>query len=280
MPVHKIDEVGHWTEIKLRIIKDYSKAYATVLNKQPYLSFAYIDGFAGAGEHISRTTGEPILGSPAIALNTQPNFHFYHFVDMDGSRADHLRDLSADRPNVAVYRGDCNDILLDEVFPQCRREDYRRALCLLDPYDLNPKWSVVQKAGEMKSIEIFLNFMLMDANMNVLWKNPDKVQESQKERMNAFWGDDSWRTTCYVPREGVLFPDLEDKVSNEAVVEAYRSRLRTVAGFKHVPEPIPMKNRIGSTIYYLFFASNNETGYRIAQAIMQKYRHAGEAVVQ
>jgi hypothetical protein len=31
----------------------------------------------------------------------------------------------------------------------------------------------------MKSIEIFLNFMVMDMNMNVLWKNPDAVAPEQ-----------------------------------------------------------------------------------------------------
>jgi len=118
--------------------------------------------------------------------------------------------------------------------------------------------------------------------MNVLWNNPEKVIESQKQRMNAFWGDDSWRAACYIPREGVLFPDLdlEDKVSNEAVVEAYRYRLHDVAGFKFVPKPIPMKNSIGRTIYYLFFASNNEIGAKIASSILSKYEKAGEANVQ
>ena len=29
--------------------------------------------------------------------------------------------------------------------------------------------------------------MIMDANMNVLWRNPDRVPTAQIERMNAFW---------------------------------------------------------------------------------------------
>jgi three-Cys-motif partner protein len=77
---------------------------------------------------------------------------------------------------------------LDEIFPTVRFEDYRRALCILDPYKLNPDWTVVVKAGEMKSAEIFLNFMVMDMNMNVLWKNPSGVAPAQIERMNRFWG--------------------------------------------------------------------------------------------
>ena len=46
-------------------------------------------------------------------------------------------------------------------------------------------------------MEIFLNFPVADMNRNVLWRNPDAVATSQIERMNRFWGDDSWRTDVY-----------------------------------------------------------------------------------
>ena len=73
-----------------------------------------------------------------------------------------------------------------------RYGDFHRGLCLLDPYALNLDWEVVQGAGQMHSIEIFLNFMVMDVNMNVLWKNPDAMcRLPQLARMDAFWGDRS-----------------------------------------------------------------------------------------
>jgi len=49
----------------------------------------------------------------------------------------------------------------------------------------------------MKSVEIFYNFMIMDANMNVFMKNPDKVTPDQAARMDAVWGDRSWRDVAY-----------------------------------------------------------------------------------
>ena len=85
-----------------------------------------------------------------------------------------------------------------------------RALCLLDPYDLNPNWEVVETAGKMRSIEIFLNFMIMDANMNVLWKDPKSVAPDQANRMTKFWGDDSWRTAAYTTEQD-LFGTFEQK---------------------------------------------------------------------
>lgn len=271
----KLDEVGYWTEIKLSIIRDYSKAYAQILSKQAAIRhYAYIDGFAGAGTHISEATGLEIDGSPAIALGTQPPFSHYHFIDLDGSKATRLRELAGERPDVTVYEGDCNRVLLDQVLPQCRYEDYRRALCLLDPYKLNPNWEVVQTAGRMRSIEIFLNFMIMDANMNALRSDPDRVQQTQLERMNAFWGDDSWRKAAYRTQPG-LFGPIEDKAPNKAVVDAYRKRLKEVAGFRFVPEPMPMRNSKGNVVYYLFFASHNATGDKIARAVFDKYKERG-----
>lgn len=59
MPKLNLDTVGYWTEIKLSILREYSKAYAQILTKQQKIRhFAYIDGFAGAGTHISKSTGQ------------------------------------------------------------------------------------------------------------------------------------------------------------------------------------------------------------------------------
>lgn len=170
----KIDEVGYWSELKLEIIKKYAGAYSQILSAQKqHLQHEYIDAFAGAGIHLAKRSGEFIAGSPLNALHVVPPFKHYHLIDLDGERVDHLRALTSNREDVDVYEGDCNAVLLDEVLPKVRYEDYRRALCILDPYKLNPDWAVVATAGKMKSVEIFLNFMVMD--MNVLWKNPARV---------------------------------------------------------------------------------------------------------
>jgi len=271
----KIDEVGYWSELKLEIIRKYAGAYSQILAAQKSsLEHHYIDAFAGAGIHVAKRTGEFILGSPLNALNIDPPFKHYHLIDLDGERVEYLRRIAKNREDVTVYEGDCNTVLLDDVLPKVRYEDYRRALCILDPYRLNPDWTVVSKAGQMKSVEIFLNFMVMDMNMNVLWKNPSAVSSTQIERMNRFWGDDSWREAAYRQEAG-LFGTHEEKTSNEDVADAYRKRLKDVAGFKYVPRPLPMRNSGGAIIYYLFFASPNATGARIVEDIFKRYRQRG-----
>lgn len=271
MARRKFDIVGPWTEVKLDIVRDYAQAYTTILSKQSAIRrFVYIDAFAGAGRHISKQTKDFIPGSPANALNVNPPFDEFHFVDLDKSRVKLLEKLAAERPNVSVYHGDCNDVLLKDIFPRCLYEDYARGLCLLDPYKLCVDWEVLQTAGSMKSIELFYNFMIMDANMNVLWKNPDKVATTQIQRMNSVWGNESWQEAAYRKEKG-LFGDIDEKVGNPKIADAFRNRLRKVAGFQYVPAPLAIRNSTGAVVYYLYFASPNKTGAKIVGDIFRKH---------
>jgi three-Cys-motif partner protein len=272
----RFDQVGYWSEIKLDIIREYAQPYSRILNSKDFHP-AYIDGFAGAGVHLAKSSNELIPGSPLNALLVQPPFHEYFLVDLDGGKVDQLRELPEvrDRPNVHVIHGDCNRVLLDYVFPKVRWEDRRRALCVLDPYGLHLNWEVIETAGKMKSVEIFLNFPIMDMNRNALWRRPKLVGAEGPARMTAFWGDESWKAAAYddVP---LLFGQSETiKQSNDKIVEAFVHRLKSVAKFKYVPEPLPMRNSTNAVVYYLFFASQQEVAARIFQDIVKKYRNRG-----
>lgn len=268
----EFDDIGYWSEVKLDIVRDYASAYSTILTKKN-LRHVYIDAFAGAGQHLSRATGEFVPGSPLNALNVRPPFREFVFIDLDSTRIDNLQKLAGARPDVHFYEGDCNRVLIERVFPTLRRETFRRALCLLDPYGLDLKWEVIFGAGQLGTIDMFLNFPVMDMNRNVLWRNPERVSTERAARMDAFWGGD-WREAAY-SREGNLFGEPE-KESNEAVAEAFRKRLVEVAGFKHVPEPLPMRNTIGAVVYYLFFASQIGVAEKIVTDIFGKYRNRGK----
>lgn len=214
-------------------------------------------------------------GSPLIALATDPPFREYHFIDANPTRVEQLRRHTAKQQTVFVHHGDCNEILLRDVFPHSKYEDRKRALCLLDPYNIDLSWDVIATAGRMSSIEVFVNFMVMDMNMNVLLRDPAKAERAQVARMNRFWGDDSWRNVTYEPSpQGNLFGDPEQvKVedANTRISEAYRRRLINVAGFGYAPSPLRFVNKLGFTIYYLFFASPNQTGKKIVESIFKKH---------
>jgi len=268
----EFDEIGYWSEIKLDIVRDYAAAYSKILSSKN-LPHIYIDAFAGAGQHVSKQTGEFVPGSPLNALNVHPRFREYHFIDLNAAKIDHLQHLAEDKPNVCFYPADCNDVLIHQIFPTLDYKSYRRALCLLDPYGLHLDWEVIRQAGQLKTVDMFLNFPVMDINRNALWRNPDRVSTEQCSRMSAFWGDDSWRQVGYEKTQG-LFGTMEEKVSNTEFAEAFRSRLMKVAGFRRVPEPLPMRNR-NAVVYYLFFASQVDVAEKIVIDIFNKYRNRG-----
>ena len=192
---------------------------------------------------------------------------------MNSGKADNLRSIASDRldKDVFVYDGDCNEVLTMGILPRVQFKDYRRALCILDPYGLHLDWKVISMAGSLKTVDMFLNFPIMDMNRNVLWNRPDLVAPEQAARMTRFWGDDSWRQTAY-RKEANLFDVEELKNSNEDVAEGFRSRLKSKAGFANVIPPLAMKNTTGATVYYLFFASPNAAGNQIANDVFAKFR--------
>lgn len=169
LPSLKFDVVGYWSEVKLDIISKYAKAYSTVIagHTKTRLAHVYIDGFAGAGEHISKRDRSVVPGSPINALSADPPFCHYYLVDLDASKTDHLHELIGQRMDVSIFNADCNQVLLNDVFPNVRYTDFKRGLCVLDPYGLHLDWQVIKTAGDMRSVEIFLNFPVLDMNRNV-----------------------------------------------------------------------------------------------------------------
>ena len=269
----QFDEIGVWSEIKLEILKKYAAAYSTILASQTKATLfnVYIDAFAGAGKHLSRASQELVPGSPLNALAVRPQFREFHLIDIAPEKVETLQNLVGPRKNVFIYQGDCNQILLRDVFPRVRYDQYRRGLCVLDPYGLHLDWKVMAAAGEMKSLEVFLNFPVQDMNRNAIWRDPGRVRPEQIKRMTEFWGDESWMQVAYGTTPG-LFGPMVEKEPNKVIAEAFRQRLKEVAGFKYVPDPLPMQNSKGAIVYYLFFASQNSTAEKIAREIFSKYR--------
>ena len=144
---------------------------------------------------------------------------------------------------------------------------------MLDPYGLHLNWEVIETAGKMKSVEIFLNFPIMDMNRNALWRRPESVTPQGQARMTAFWGDESWRQAAY-RQEPTLFGDLDNvKLENDDVVAAFATRLKNIAGFEFVPRPLPMRNSTNTVVYYLFFASHQPVAAKIVEDIVKKYEN-------
>nr|MBN2276428.1 three-Cys-motif partner protein TcmP [candidate division Zixibacteria bacterium] len=271
-----LDEIGPWSEMKLKIVKDYAKVYSTILKKYPRLKYYYIDAFSGPGIHKRKKTGEFIPGSPLNVLSVRLNFHGYYFMDKDCEKIGFLKKLIGPNENIKYICGDSNVLLIKEVFPEIKYEDYKRALCFLDPYGLHLDWKVVEFAGKMKTIEVFILFPLEDMNRNILHKNPVDVKKNQKIRMNAFWGDESWFEYTYEEDLPDLFGEptrFKDKI--DILLKAYKKRLKNIANFQYVPDPIPFRNKKNAIIYYIYFATQKKTAYDVVNYILKKYSKTG-----
>ena len=85
-----------WTQDKLERVRKYLVAYSKIMSRRRY-PYAYIDGFAGTGYHVlerEENEAESILpeldepaveefldGSARIALQVEPRFHKYNFIE-------------------------------------------------------------------------------------------------------------------------------------------------------------------------------------------------------
>jgi three-Cys-motif partner protein len=274
----KLDEIGIWSEIKLDIIREYANAFTRIMRKQDWCNgYAYIDAFAGSGVHISRRTGEFILGSPLNALEIENPFTEYHFIDVNRVKAEALETLTREKSNIKIYPEDCNEALIKKIFPYLQYESKKRALCILDPYGLHLHWETIMEAAKLRTTEIFLNFPLMDMNRNVLHKDLLTADPDQIERMNRFCGSIEWLEILYEEAKQMdLFGDtyrIKVVDSNIKLGDWFRvERLKKAAGFKFVPEPVLMRNSKGGPLFFLFFATYNEAGNKIVSDIFNKYR--------
>lgn len=272
----QFDQIGRWSELKLEIVEKYGAAYTTAFvgPKGRRLKKYYIDAFSGAGIHLSKETGRQIEGSPARALKVRPPFDHFYFIDLNPEKTAYLQNLCKGRHDVDIVTDDASSYLTQKLLPNIQYTKFNRALCLLDPYGLHLDWEVVRQAGQSRAVDIFLNFPVMDMNRNAIWRNPERAPREGIERMTRFWGDDSWRRAAYADSAQYQFFSVPDRVKqdNDAIVGAFRERLKMIAKFDFVPEPLPMKNSNNAVVYYLFLASPKAVAKKIIEEIFAKYR--------
>ncbi len=270
-----LDEIGPWSEIKLDILRDYAAPYSTILKSNGF-HHGYIDAFSGPGLHIRKGGGDEVLGSPLVALGIQPLFDEYHFIDLDGEKVDFLRGQVGIRRDVTFYTADSNQVMLESVLPRFSYAKHTRALCVLDPYKLTLDWKVVCAAGASRAVEVFINFPIHHMNRNCKQEDISTLLPGELNAMDRFWGDRSWHAAMFRPSaQGNLFGGEDmDKTENRDLVNAYCKRLKEVAGFDFVADPLAMRNSRNAVVYYLIFAGPNKTGWRIVKDIYRKYARA------
>lgn len=287
---------GDWTEDKLERVRKYLCAYTKIFARNPRarcFTTTYVDAFAGEGKRIDPKTmqDDPTLffdegpdidrdmfkkGSARIALEVNPPFDHYLFIESSDGRVRELRRMvdEYDDRKTQVHRGEANEALRD----WCASTDWRmhRAVVFLDPFGMQVEWETVEAIARTKAIDLWWLFPLGIGVSRLLTRSEPPPAHWAK-RLTSTLGTEEWREAFYrVKEDETLFgPDVaERREANHVAIAAFVvSRLRKV--FAKVAEnPLHLRNSRGTPIYLLCFAAGNpkgaSTAVRIAQYILKQ----------
>mgnify|MGYP000849092553 CR=1 FL=1 len=282
---------GEWTERKLVVLEKYLQAYTTALKNFPFRKF-YIDAFAGTGyrdvrrEEQAEDSEQHLLfpdmvqpepqafldGSARIALQVEPQFDRYVFIERNPERCVHLQSLKSEFPvlrdRIAIHQGDANS-KIQELCGMFMRTT--RAVLFLDPYGMQVEWSTIEAIAQTKKIDLWLLFPL-GIGVNRLLKKSGDIPGAWRHRLDLLLGTDDWYKEFY---EKEFVPTLYGadeerlvKVKMETIGRYFNNRLKSIfAGVAE--EPGVLRNSSNNPLYLLCFAVGNESGKKVALRIAQ-----------
>jgi len=292
---------GLWTKQKLECLRKYLSAYTKIMSRNQSARFFetyYVDAFAGTGDALIKSeepTGlqffgqdvdalrteveEYIAGSARLALETEPPFDRFLFIEKKDAHCERLDSLKDEYPELAsrveVVSADANEYLLSWCgeFPRFNR----RAVVFLDPYGMQVEWELVRNIAVTEAIDLWLLFPV-SAVLRTL-PHSGELPPSWRSCLTRLFGTEGWESEFYRPEEeGDLLSVLPDfdapkrLATFEKIGEYFLRRLRNA--FRFVADrPLTLCNSRGSPLYLFCFAANNPkaaTAKRIAEDIMGK----------
>jgi three-Cys-motif partner protein len=192
---------GLWSRIKLSILAEYLGRFTTASKRSNEI--VYLDLFAGEPQNFARTTGDEVVGSPRLALETTgPPFTTLVFFELPQNaerlQAD-LRALHPDR-NFRVYPGDSN-VAVYEALAELRRKNLHWAptFAFIDPDGPDCHWATLEALARHKheraktKVEIWLLFPTMFMRQLPLDDRP--LRDEDVEQITNMFGTSQWRET-------------------------------------------------------------------------------------
>jgi three-Cys-motif partner protein len=271
------DIIGRWSEDKLNLLTKYLKAYSVIMNEQKkswLKSYYYIDAFAGSVNPRAKDDERYIEGSPLRALQTEPKFDGYWFVDLSSRRIDRVEKLREEFPDcsINIRQGNCNEILINDIIPQLPYSSKKRAFVFLDPYGLQVDWETVKEIANTRTCDIFVNFSVMGVTR--LLPRDQSPSPEVVEQLSKVMGSTDWITQIYrespITQLNLFGNQEESSVSRETIpaewlASLYTTQLKSL--FPHVSRPVLMRNSTNSALYALCLASHNQTAIKITNEI-------------
>ena len=203
---------GEWTKEKLDRLAKYLHAYTTIFTRNPGARFfdtVYVDAFAGAG-YIPTGKTDPsqgalfaeltqqdaqgyIKGSAVRALEVEPGFDKYLFIEKSAERFKELENLKTKYPTkkekIDIVNGNANEHLRE----WCKNTNWRktRAVVFLDPYGMEVEWSLLEAIAGTHGIDLWFLFPLGIAVMRLLTSR-EPPPEAWASRLTKILGTDEW----------------------------------------------------------------------------------------
>lgn len=250
---------GPWTVIKLEAVKSYLKFYCQALNSQPF-DLIYIDVCAGTGKcQISDSSGTTdIDGSAKIALDINPGFQEFHFIEQDPIKFEELKTLSSNYPNKNInhHNEDANEV----ISSICSQINWKknRAVIFIDPFGLEIKWPLIEEIANTKAIDMWYFFSISGIYRQAA-KKLAAVDQGKDKLVTEVLGTDDWKNAFYEQTaQGDFFENgtpMERTADVNDIIQ-YIKENRLGRTFPAVRGPRILPDR-GAPRYALFFATAN-----------------------
>jgi three-Cys-motif partner protein len=284
---------GSWTQQKLEILSEYLRAYRRIFDKNArarHFETSYVDAFAGTGEIPRRKLqgffkDDPDLlnaedefrkGSVRRALEVEPPFHHYVFIEKDSGKCEELEALKKEFPNhdITIINDDANTALLN----WCAELDTKneRAVVFLDPFGASVERKVIEAIADTKAVDLWILFPY--AAINRMLVSEGMPPKAWADRLTRIFGTDQWAKDFYSTSSWKSLIDPEKRVertyktADQAQITAFFMK-RLESKFAAVAKPGFLFNSRG-LLFVLMFAAGNEKGagpgVRIANHLMKR----------
>lgn len=271
---------------KLHIVKLYLEMYQKTVGSQSWSRTHYVDAFAGTGvvktakqkndnqtelfdPEIYEEARAVIEGSTKIALNIDPHFDSYTFIELKKKKISELKErLSGHQyfDRIKFRRGDANS----EVMAFCETLGKKdRAVVFLDPFGCQVEWNTVAAIAATEKIDLWYLFPSGGGIYRQISKD-GSVHFTHEEAITRIVGTEEWKTEFIKRHESRdLFDDfkitLEKTVDPKSAAEFMKKRMSSVFKGKVGDFSIPLGKHAYPS-FHLLFASGNPSKSAVALA--------------
>ncbi len=242
----------------LRYLGFYTKA----LNGK-FKNLVYIDAFAGTGSREHDEGGETCSteGSALLALDIEPPFSKYFFIEMDQKKALELTRKLASKSEreTSVIVGDAN-INVRNILT--RWDKYTsRGVVFLDPFAMSVEWATLEAIAKTESLDLWFLFPF-NAVARTLPLNGE-IPDSWREKLINIFGEDPTDNLYTTNTYPSLFPEEVNESTTyrqsglKPLGRYIIKRMQSIFHGHVANQALVLKNSNNSALFLLLFCSAN-----------------------